>query len=81
MALAENVAGVGSMILTPEKIVFGINIAANHMSSVKIGEKVVATAKIVRQGGRLHHWMVAVRKENGDMVSEIMVTNYVKDKK
>lgn len=82
LALAENVAGVGSMLLVPDKMVFGINISANHMSSVKRGESVIATAKIHRQGGRLHHWMVTVRcKETGALVSEIMVTNYVKEQK
>lgn len=81
LALAENVAGVGSMILCPDKIVFGINVAANHMGSARIGETVIAKAEIIRQGGRLHHWLVKVRKENGDPVSEIMVTNYIKEKK
>ena len=78
LALAENLAGVASMSLTPEKIVFGINIAANHMSSVRIGETVIATARLLRMGGRLHHWMVEVVKEDGTKVSEIMVTNYTK---
>lgn len=81
LALAENVAGMGSMCLCPDKIIFGINIAANHMSSARIGESVIATARIIRQGGRLHHWMVEVRHaETGAMVSEIMVTNYIKTK-
>ena len=78
LALAENVAGVASMSLTPEKTIFGINIAANHMSSVRIGETIIATARLLRFGGRLHHWMVEVVKEDGTKVSEIMVTNYSK---
>lgn len=79
LAVAENVAGVGSMILSPGKMVFGISVSASHMGSAKIGEKVIATARIIRQGGRLHNWRVEVRKENGDPVSDIMVTNYIKE--
>lgn len=80
LALAENVAGMGSMCLCPDKVLFGINVSANHMSSARIGETVIATARIIRQGGRLHHWLVEVRHaETGAMVSEIMVTNYVKE--
>ena len=81
LALAENVAGVGSMCLVPGKMVFGINVSANHMSSARIGEMVIATARIIRQGGRLHQWLVDVKKEDGTMISEIMVTNYIKEQK
>ena len=80
LAMAENLAGVGSMCICPGKMIFGINVAANHMSSVRIGQTVVATARITRQGGRLHQWLVDVKNEAGEMVSEIMVTNYIKDK-
>jgi len=79
LALAENTAGVGSMCLAPGKMVLGINVSANHMSSAKLGETVIATARIIRQGMRLHQWLVDVKKEDGTMISEIMVTNYIKE--
>ncbi len=78
LALAENLAGVGSMCLMPGRVILGINVSANHVSSVKIGESVVATARILRQGTTIHNWFVEVRTEQGDLVSAIQVTNFIK---
>lgn len=79
LALAENLAGVASMCLSPEKIVLGINVCANHISSVRTGEQVVATARLLRKGGTLHNWLVTVHNGNGGVVSQIQVTNYTID--
>ena len=77
LALAENLAGIGSMSVTPEKQIFGINVAANHMSSVRTGESVTAVARLLRKGGTLHNWLVTVyNDQSGAIVSEIQVTNY-----
>ncbi len=79
LALAENLAGVASMCLTPRKMVLGINVCANHMTSARTGELVTATAKLLRKGGTLHNWLVTVCNAEGGIVSEIMVTNYTID--
>lgn len=76
LALAENLAGVASMIISPDKIVLGINVSANHITSIRTGESVVATARIIRKGNTLHHWLVEVRNLEGGIVSQIQVTNY-----
>ena len=44
LALAENLAGVGSMALCPNKICVGINVSANHVKAVLEGDTVTATA-------------------------------------
>jgi 1,4-dihydroxy-2-naphthoyl-CoA hydrolase len=79
LALAENLAGVASMCLSPDKIVLGINVCANHMTSIRTGESVVATAKLLRKGGTLHNWLVTVCNESGGIVSQVQVTNYTID--
>ena len=81
LALAEHLAGVASMCLSPEKAILGINVCANHISSARTGETVTATAKLLRKGGTLHNWLVTVHNENGAIVSEIQVTNYTLDEK
>ncbi len=81
LALAENLAGVASMCLSPGYVVLGIHVAATHISAVKKGETAVATARLLRKGGTLHNWRVEVRNEKGDLISEIEVTNYtIKEK-
>ena len=48
LALAENLAGVGSMALCPDKICVGINVSGNHVRPVMEGDTVTAY-------GRLQH--------------------------
>ena len=77
LALAENLAGVGSMALCPDKISVGINVSGNHVRAVMEGDTVTAYAKLQHQGSRLHVWLVDVKDSNGDLVSTVHVTNYV----
>lgn len=78
LALAENLAGVGSMCLVHDKMVFGINISASHVKSVKLGESVIATARLQHAGRTLHQWHVEVKDVKGDIVSTIQVTNFIR---
>jgi 1,4-dihydroxy-2-naphthoyl-CoA hydrolase len=76
LGLAENLAGVASMCISPDRIVLGINICANHITSIHTGEEAIATAILLRKGNTLHNWLVEVRNAKGVLVSEIQVTNY-----
>ena len=55
LALAETVAGLGSMIICePDEIVVGMQVSGNHISSAHEGDTVRAVATIVHKG-RLSH--------------------------
>ena len=78
LALAETIAGLGSMLLV-DMIAFdvlGIQVNGNHTGSVKSG-KVIDVAKIVHQGNQTHVWNVDVSKEDGKLVSTARVTNMI----
>lgn len=77
LALAENLAGVGSMLLCPDKIGVGINVSGNHVRTVLEGDTVVAVATIQHKGRTLHVWHVDVKNSKGELVSTVQVTNYV----
>lgn len=77
LALAENLAGVGSMSLCPDKICVGINVSGNHVSAVREGDTVTAYGKLQHQGRTLHVWQIDVRNSLGKLVSAVQVTNYV----
>lgn len=77
LALAENLAGVGSMSLCPDKISVGINVSGNHVRSVQEGDTVTATARLLSKGRKLHVWQVEVRDSQEHLVSTVQVTNYV----
>ncbi|MBQ7421444.1 MAG: PaaI family thioesterase [Prevotella sp.] len=77
LALAENVAGVGSMALCPGQIAMGINVSGNHVQAVVEGDTVTATARIVHRGSVLHTWQVDILNEAGDLISTVQVTNYM----
>jgi uncharacterized protein (TIGR00369 family) len=77
LALAENLAGVGSMALCPDKISVGINVHGNHVRSVMEGDTVTAYAHLMSKGRTLHVWQVDVKDGHDQLVSTVQVTNYV----
>jgi uncharacterized protein (TIGR00369 family) len=77
LALAENLAGVGSLALCPDKIGVGINVSGSHMKAVLEGDTVTATARLLHHGRTLHQWHVEIRNEAGELISSVEVTNYI----
>ena len=77
LALAENLAGVGSMALCPGKMCVGINVNGSHVKAVAFGGTVTALARIQSKGKPLHVWHVDITDEQGDLISTVQVTNYV----
>lgn len=77
LALAENLAGVGSMSLCPDKIAVGINVSGNHVQAVLEGDTVTALAKLQFKGHTLHEWQVDITNSKGELISTVHVTNYI----
>ena len=77
LALAENVAGVGSSSLCPGKMCVGIEVSGSHVKAVSEGDTVTATARLQHQGSTLHVWNVEIRNSAGELISTVRVTNYV----
>lgn len=80
LALAENLAGVGSLALCPNNICVGINISGSQVKAVLDGDTVTATAHILHKGKTLHQWHVDIRNGAGDLISSVEVTNFVMNK-
>ena len=78
LALAETLAGLGSMLLIDnEKFdVLGIQISGNHTGILKEG-KALAKAKIIHQGNKTHIWNVDITDEGGRLISTVRVTNMI----
>lgn len=82
LALAETVAGLGSMILAqPDEIVVGMQVSGNHMSSAHEGDTVRAVATIIHKGRSSHVWNVDVFTSTDKLVSSIRVVNSILKKK
>lgn len=77
LALAENLAGVGSLAACPGKIAVGINVSGTHVLAVLEGDTVTAYGKLVHKGRTLHTWQVDIKNSNGDLICTVQVTNYV----
>lgn len=78
LALAETVAGLGSMIICePDEIVVGMQVSGNHISSAHEGDTVRAVATIVHKGRLSHVWNVDVFTSTNKLVSSIRVVNSV----
>lgn len=77
LALAENLAGVGSSALCPNKICVGISVSGEHVKAVLEGETVTAHAHLVSKGRKLHVWDVNITDSTGELISTVHVTNYI----
>ena len=82
LALAETVAGLGSMLIVqPDEIVVGMQVSGNHISSAHEGDTVRAVATIVHKGRSSHVWNVDVFTSTDRLVSSIRVVNSVMKKR
>jgi uncharacterized protein (TIGR00369 family) len=81
LALAENVAGVGSSSLCPGCACVGIEVSGSHVKAVAEGDTVIAYARLLHEGTTLHVWNVDIKDTAGDLISNVRVTNYVIKKK
>lgn len=77
LALAENLAGVGSLALCPGKICVGINVSGNHVRAVLEGDTVTAYGKLQFKGNTLHEWQIDIKNSEGILISTVHVTNYI----
>ena len=77
LALAENLAGVGSLALCPDKISVGVSVSGNHVKAVQEGDTVRAVAHLQSKGRKLHVWRVDIANSGGELISTVQVTNYV----
>ena len=79
LALAENVAGIGSNAICDGSVCVGINVCGNHVKAVAEGDTVTAHGKLVNKGNKIHVWHVEVTNSAGELISTVQVTNYVID--
>ena len=78
LALAETVAGLGSMIICePDEIVVGMQVSGNHISSAHEGDTVRAVGTILHKGRSSHIWNVDVFTSTNKLVYSIRVVNSV----
>ncbi|MBO6059595.1 MAG: PaaI family thioesterase [Bacteroidaceae bacterium] len=77
LALAENVAGVGSSALCPGSACVGIEVSGSHVKAVAEGDTVTAYARMLHQGTTLHVWNVDIKDTQDDLISNVRVTNYI----
>ena len=77
LALAENLAGIGSLALCPGQIAVGINVSGSHVLAVSECDTVTAYGKLVHKGRTLHTWQVEIKNGAGELICTVQVTNYV----
>ncbi len=79
LAIAETVAGLGSMLICHAKgyhlTPVGVTVTSNHVSMAVINECLTIKATALQQGQRLHVWNVDLCHANGKLVSSVRVTN------
>lgn len=77
LALAENVAGVGSSALCEGCVCLGIEVSGSHMKAVVEGDTVTAYGRLLHNGKKLHVWQIDIKDTSGDLISSVRVTNFI----
>lgn len=82
VALAESVGSAASLIFLNSEEVFirGIEIAANHVSSIRSGA-VYATARFLHKGRTTQLWDIKITDESGKLISSCKLTTISLPKK
>lgn len=82
VALAESVGSAGAFFFLNSKdiIIRGIEIAANHIKSVRDGY-VYANASILHKGRTTQLWQIKITNDDGALVSMIKLTTLTLPKK
>lgn len=82
LALAESVAGQGSLLLCEaDEMPAGIQVSCNHVSSVREGDKVRAVGTIIHRGRSTHVWNIDIFTTSDKLVSSVRVVNSILKKK
>ena len=82
LALAETVAGLGSMILAkPDEMVVGMQVSGSHMSSAHEGDSVRAVVTIIHNGRSSQVLNVDIFTSTDKLVSSVRVINSILKKK
>ena len=82
LALAETVAGLGSMSLAkPDEMVVGMQVSGSHMSSAHEGDTVRAVGTIIHKCRSSHVWNVDIFTSTDKLVSSVRVINSILKKK
>lgn len=80
LALAETVAGAGSLHLTgydENTKVCGIQVSGNHVAMSATEGKVFGRATLVHAGKSIHTWNVDIVGEDGTLISSERVMNRI----
>lgn len=82
LALAETLAGLGSMIACKTgEMAVGMQVSGNHVSSAHDGDTVRGVATPVHLGRSSHVWNVQIFTSTGKLVSSVTVTNSIMHKR
>ncbi|MDR3250838.1 MAG: Cof-type HAD-IIB family hydrolase [Tannerella sp.] len=82
LALAETVAGLGSLALCkPDEIMVGMQVSGNHLSSAHEGDTVRAVGTIIHKGRSSHVWNVDVFTSTDKLVSSVRIVNSILKKR
>lgn len=82
LALAECIAGHGSSLLCSEDtFAVGVQVSANHISTVPVGQEVTGIGTLIHKGRSSHVWNVEILSQEGKLISTIRVVNFVYSKK
>jgi Cof subfamily protein (haloacid dehalogenase superfamily) len=82
LALAETVAGLGSLILCkPDEIMVGMQVSGNHLSSAHEGDTVRAVGTMLHKGRSSHVWNIDVFTSTDKLVSSVRVVNSIMKKR
>lgn len=82
LALAETMAGVGSLMLVQEdELAVGMEVTGNHVSSVPKGVVLHAVATLMHKGRTTHLWNTDIFTPENRLVSTVRVLNSIIKKK
>ncbi|MGM0943942.1 MAG: PaaI family thioesterase [Bacteroidota bacterium] len=68
--MMDDVIGMANFVAGSEYLMTSINLSVDFLSSAKIGEELIVSAKLIRSGSNLNHWEAVITKDSGKIVAK-----------
>ena len=68
--MLDEVIGMGNVVMSEEYLMSSVNLNVDFLSSARLGEKLLVSAKLIRLGANLNHWEAKIEKESGKLVAK-----------
>ncbi len=68
--MLDEVIGASNFLTGNEYLMTSINLSVDFLSPARVGDTVLVTSQLVREGKNINHWQAEIRSEAGKLIAK-----------